>query len=108
MLGRRFFPLAAETVLDAQSRALVTSLVAGDPAPVLAAVEETVIADTALNELRLRAQIRSRLIADPAVDFAALNAWIYREVFHTPADDAWLGLLPRTAYLALPGDGVDR
>jgi hypothetical protein len=109
MLGRRFFPLAAGTTLDAQSRALVTSLVtAGEPSAVLAAVEETVIADTALNELRLRAQIRSRLIADPAVDFAALNAWIYREVFHTPADDAWLGLLPRTAYLALPGDGVAR
>lgn len=108
-LGRERFSLGAGTVLDAQSRALVTSLLpAGDAAAVLAAVEETVIADTALNELRLRADIRARLIADPAMDFAGLNAWIYREVFHTPADDAWLGLRPRTAYLALPGDGVAR
>ena len=31
---------------------------------------------------------------------------IYAEVFRTPQQDAWLGLLPRDVFTALPGDGV--
>jgi hypothetical protein len=106
-------PRRSAPILDEQSRALVTALLAApagapaaDPAAVLAAVEQTLVADTALNELRLRAAIRAHLAGNPAVTFDALNAWVYREVFHTPADDAWLGLLPRTAYTGLAGDGL--
>jgi hypothetical protein len=40
------------------------------------------------------------------VDFANLNAFVYARVFATPKDDAWLGLLPRTDFTGLPGDGV--
>jgi hypothetical protein len=103
-------------VLDAQSRALVTALIAAAPsdagvprvdvAQVVAAAEQAMVADTALNELRLHRQIRTYFIDNPEVDFATLDAWIYREVFHTPSDDAWLGLLPRTTYSGLAGDGV--
>ena len=35
-----------------------------------------------------------------------INAWIYADVFQTPRSDAWLGLLPRTDFTGLPGDGV--
>jgi hypothetical protein len=34
------------------------------------------------------------------------DTWIYDNVFHTPAADPWLGLLPRTSFTGLPGDGV--
>ena len=64
------------------------------------------VADSALNELQLRPQIHrdcSR-IARPARS-STLNAWIYADVFHTPKTDAWLGLLPRTDFTGLPGDG---
>jgi len=69
-------------------------------------LEYSVIADTALDELQLRQQIRAKLVSEPALSFDALNAWIYADVFHTPKSDPWLGLVPRTDFSGLPGDGV--
>ncbi|MBA2540180.1 MAG: hypothetical protein H0V17_11135 [Deltaproteobacteria bacterium] len=69
-------------------------------------LEFSVIADSALNELVLRQQIRAKLVAEPGLPLEQLNAWIYAEVFHTPASDAWLGLAPRTDFTGLPGDGL--
>ena len=40
------------------------------------------------------------------LEFGTLNAWVYAEVFRTPEQDAWLGLLPRNMFTGLPGDGV--
>ena len=40
------------------------------------------------------------------IDFDTLNGWIYAEVFRTPRQNAWLGLLPRDVFTGLPGDGV--
>ncbi|HWO26534.1 MAG TPA: hypothetical protein VNO30_47725 [Kofleriaceae bacterium] len=107
---------AAPIVLDAQSRALVTRVhdagpVRATPAELgamLARLEQSIVADTALNELRLRPQIRG-MLADPtiaAASFEQINEWIYAGVFQTPRSDAWLGLLPRTDFTGLPGDGV--
>jgi hypothetical protein len=114
-------PAAAATpaphVLDATSRQLVLAvhaLPAGTPsiteaAPeaFLARLEQHVDADSALDQLELRPQI-SRFLVDHhgEIELDALDAWIYATVFHTPPDDAWLGLLPRTDYTGLPGDGV--
>ena len=65
------------------------------------------VADSALNQLRLRPQIEREIVRRGGhVDFATLNAWIYAEVFHTPKQDPWLGLLPRDAFTGLRGDGV--
>jgi hypothetical protein len=75
-------------------------------ATMLARLEYTVIADTALDELQLRQQIRAKLASEPAMSFDKLNAWIYADVFHTPKSDPWLGLVPRTDFSGLPGDGV--
>lgn len=72
----------------------------------LARLEQSIVADTALNELRLRPQIRALLARGDGLDLDQLNARIYAGVFHTPASDAWLGLLPRTDFTGLPGDGV--
>jgi len=105
---------AAPVVLDAQSRALVAQLhnagpVTAAPAELsamLARLEQSIVADTALNELRLRPQIRALLAHGEPLGLEQLNARIYADVFHTPRADAWLGLLPRTDFTGLPGDGV--
>jgi hypothetical protein len=107
-------PRMPALVLDAQSRALVAAVhnagpVASPPAEtaeMLARLEQHVLADTALNEFQLRQQIRGALAYQELRSFEELNAWIYANVFHTPKADAWLGLLPRTDFTGLPGDGV--
>ena len=57
----------------------------------LARLEQHIVADTAQNELRIRPQIRARI--GRGMQFTALNDFAYRDVFHTPKEDAWLGLL---------------
>ncbi len=86
-------------MLDAQSRALVAQLHNAGPvkaAPaelgaMLARLEQSIVADTALNELRLRPQIRGLLAHGEPLGLEQLNARIYADVFHTPRADAWLG-----------------
>ena len=104
-------------VLDEASRALVVRLHNAVPRELratdqqldamIARLEQTIVADTALNQLRLRPQIGREIVRQGGrIDFATLNAWIYAEVFRTPKQDAWLGLLPRNVFTGLPGDGV--
>jgi hypothetical protein len=69
-------------------------------------LEFSALADSALDELQLRQQIRAKLVSQPGISLDELNAWIYAEVFHTPKSDPWLGLVPRTDFTGLPGDGV--
>ena len=104
-------------VLDDTSRALIVRLhnrvppemrVTGEQLEtMIARLEQTIVADSALNQLRLRPQIEGEIVRRGGrIDFATLNAWIYAEVFRTPKQDAWLGLLPRNVFTGLPGDGV--
>ena len=104
-------------VLDPASRELVVRLHNAGPQPVrsssselramLARLERTIVADTALNQLRLRPQISGEIVRRAGrIDFETLNAWIYDQVFRTPRQDPWLGLLPRDVFTGLPGDGV--
>ena len=104
-------------VLDGASRALVVRLHnAGPPElratdedlrALLARLEQTIVADTALNQLRLRPQISREIVRRGGrFDFPTLNGWIYAQVFRTPKADAWLGLLQRDVFTGLPGDGV--
>jgi len=108
---------AATPVLDGTSRALVVRLHnAGPPElratdeglrAVITRLEQTIVGDTALNQLRLRPQISREIIRRGGrIDFPSLNAWVYATVFRTPREDAWLGLLPRDVFTGLPGDGV--
>jgi hypothetical protein len=104
-------------VLDAASRALVVRLHNEVPRElratgsrldaIIARLEQTIVADSALNQLRLRPQIAREMVRRGGrADFATLNAWIYAEVFRSPKQDEWLGLLPRNVFTGLPGDGV--
>ena len=104
-------------VVDEASRALVVRLHnAGPPAlraadedlrAIVARLEQTIVADTALNQLRLRPQISREIVRRGGrIEFPTLNAWIYARVFLTPREDAWLGLLQRDVFTGLPGDGV--
>jgi hypothetical protein len=109
--------MAAPRVLDETSRALVVRLHNEVPRELratgrrldamIARLEQTIVADSALNQLRLRPEIAREIVRRGGrADFAALNAWIYAEVFRSPKEDEWLGLLPRNVFTGLPGDGV--
>jgi hypothetical protein len=114
-LGARATP-PPQPVLDAASRALVARLHDAGPAAqratpaelaaVVARLEQHILADTALDELRLRPDIRRRIVDHAETDLATLNEWIYADVFATPRSDPWLGLRARTDFTGLPGDGV--
>lgn len=114
--GRPAARVPAPMVLDVTSRALISELHNAGPAAqratpaelarVIARLEQHIVADTAHNQFVLRQAIRRHLIDTGNTDFAALNAWIYDAVFATPRTDPWLGLLPRSEFTGLPGDGV--
>jgi hypothetical protein len=118
--GERVYGVGASqsaAVLDAASRALVGRLhnaalremrsTDEEVAAMVARLERTIVADTALNQLRLRPQISREIVRrDGRIEFAALNAWIYDQVFRTPRQDPWLGLLRRDVFTGVPGDGV--
>ncbi len=104
-------------VIDASSKQLLAKLAMSwsDAAPSPAEPEEftrlvnrferDILADTGINEFDVRLQVRDLFITQPHLTFEQLNAEIYRVVFATPKDDAWLGLKP-TGVTALPADGV--
>lgn len=107
----------ARPVLDEASRALVPRLHNEVPRELRATGQrldrlivrlgQTLLADTALNQLRLRPTIAREIVRRGGrTDFDTLNAWIYAEVFRSPKHDEWLGLLPRNVFTGLPGDGV--
>jgi len=114
--GRGKPRVPASMVLDAASRALVAQLHNEGPAgqratgaeldAVIARLEQHIVADTAQNQFTLRQTIRHQMLEQPDADFATLNAWVYENVFATPKADPWLGLVPRTEFTGLPGDGV--
>jgi hypothetical protein len=104
-------------VLDDQSRQLVSRLHDAVPLDMRATteqktamimrLEQNLVADSAINQLRLRPQISTEIIRTAGrANFDALNAFVYKQVFRTPKEDAWLGLLPRTDFTGIPGDGV--
>jgi hypothetical protein len=116
-VGRELYDLGGPRVIDDASRALVVRLHDAVPGELrtsdqqrdamIARLEQAIVADTALNQLRLRPQIGREIVRQGGrIDFAALNAWTYAEVFRTPKHDAWLGLLPRNVFSGIPGDGV--
>ena len=103
-------------VLDEPSRTLVRTLHNAGPLPrlatpaeldvMIARLEQHIVADTALNQFTLRQNIHRHIVDLGETGFTALNEWIYEALFATPSSDPWLGLLPRTDFTGLPGDGV--
>lgn len=101
--------VAAQTVFDAQSIELVTRIYGEatekERARMLSRLAQHALADSALNQLRLRAEIAAYL-SSGNTDFRQANDFIYAKVFHTPKSDPWLGLHSRLDFTGLPGDGV--
>lgn len=64
------------------------------------------IRDSVWNRDVLHARIHGDMALRPDRSFEDLNAWVYANVFGTPAGDAWLGLYDPTVYSGLPGGGV--
>ncbi len=116
-VGRGLYGPGETGVLDAASRDLIGRLHnavppelranGGQREAMIARLEQLILADSALNQLRLRPQIGREIVRRRGrLDFVTLNAWVYAQVFRTPQQDAWLGLLPRDTFTGLPGDGV--
>jgi hypothetical protein len=62
--------------------------------------------DTVKNQLLLRREVHQELSQRPSSAFQMFNAWVYSELFATPAADAWLGLHDDSVYTGLEGAGL--
>jgi len=73
-------------------------------------VEVNLAGDAAVNELVLRPMIRSWFAsgAIALTDFDALNRRVFSEVFLTPRDDPWLGMMSTDLWTGIPNDGAAR
>jgi hypothetical protein len=96
-------------VFDEQSTSLVHRLHGDAPEPdrtqMLVRLAKHVLADSALNQIRLRPEIAA-ILQDGTTDFAKVNDYLYAHVFHTPKSDPWLGLHARRDFTGLPNDGA--
>jgi|GEM_PF-355982 len=107
--SRRFMmsKLPAASVSRAE-RAAGRALGASTPfAKTLQNFEHSIAEDTVRNEYLLHLQIHEWLATNPqlATDVEALNQKVYAELFLTPNQDPWLGLVPENIYTALEDDG---
>lgn len=113
LIGTQTWNLEGKPSLDTASRNLVVALHQAGPikstqAEVDALIprfEQHLVADSALDEYKLRTKVHAYLAENPA-EFGALDKYLYAEVFGTPIADRWLGLLPRTDVTGLAGDGA--
>lgn len=72
----------------------------------VAKFETHVAEDMARNEYFFHAQIRRWIADDPTISLQRLNERVYAELFLTPANDPWLGLVPPVVYSGIQGDGL--
>ncbi len=76
-------------------------------AAMIARFEHTLAMDTALNRLVLRPRARQWLAeAARPVDLDDFNTRVYAELFLSPLNDPWMGLVPADAYAALQNEGL--
>lgn len=69
--------------------------------PLLESLVHDLAADTVRNRYRLQPEIHARFEAGGlGDDLAAIDAWVYRELFLAPLDDPYHGLMPRDPFTA--------
>jgi len=92
----------------AARRATTKSFVEDPMLRVVRNFEQSVALDTARNEHLFHAQIHGWLAQQPEAyaDPDVLNKRVYAELFLTPDEDPWLGLVPADTYTALDGEGL--
>jgi hypothetical protein len=103
--------------LDANSMALIQhkktqgAALEGTPIPLNAIVQnlETAIAlDTVRNEYMLHGQLHQWFIESRVTgNLPMLNTRVYQDLFLTPANDPWLGLLSPDSFSAIDRDGLN-
>jgi hypothetical protein len=69
-------------------------------------LKKSIALDAAQNENELHRRIHQRLAAAPSISWDELNAWVYAELFATPASDPWLGLHDPTVFTGLDRGGL--
>ncbi|MHC4830654.1 MAG: hypothetical protein ACYTFT_09935 [Planctomycetota bacterium] len=92
---------------EAIARAEATEVSAADA--LIAKLHRSIARDTVHNEYRLHTQIHRWLaeISEPAPPtLAVFNERVYRELFLTPREDAWLGLHDPSVFTAISGAGL--
>lgn len=62
--------------------------------------------DTVRNEYLMHSQIHAWLAAEPSPDLRLFNSRVYADLFLTPDNDPWLGLMPGDIYTGLENNGV--
>ncbi len=115
---------APKTRLDASSRGLMLEKASADMAqkamraamakrkvedPMLRTVrafESSLAKDTARNEFRFHHTLHAWLAQNPSPPLDAFNSRVYADLFLTPDDDPWLGLVPADTYAALDDEGL--
>ena len=94
---------------DERSRALVERKerrAPGELEPLFLKLRHTVAEDTVRNRYMTGAQIHEWFAEGTAPEsLDALNERVYREVFFSPTNDAWLGIVPPDVYTALDDGG---
>ena len=98
--------------IDASSVALIKRLEStgfddGGADELIASLRASIALDSVRNEFLLHTQLHDLFLEGYLTsDVNVLNEKVYNDLFKTPRDDRWLGLLPEDVYLGLPGRGV--
>lgn len=113
-IGQQLYPGQSQlhpgsvALIDAQQP--LSALAPDDPeaarARMLARFEADMAGDTARNELTLHARVHGWFAAGEVSGLGSLNRRVYSELFETPADDPWMGLLVPDVYTAISHGGV--
>ena len=69
-------------------------------------LEKSIALDQVRNEYLIQSTIHAWLESEPAPELNQLNERVYRELFLTPLNDPWMGLLQNEVYFALPSNGA--
>jgi hypothetical protein len=108
--SRQSFPSAqAAAPIAATKRGVEAPMLRSfDNSPRIRSLRRTISLDTVENNYMRRTRILA-FIAGPAAEnrlsLAAINEWVYSQVFLTPSDDPWLGLAPPDVFSAIDCDG---
>lgn len=71
--------------------------------------ESAMALDSVRNEYMLHSQIYQWLLKDSkTLSLDDFNDKVYKELFLTPKNDPWLGLLPSDSYSAIDNDGISK
>ncbi|MEM7626333.1 MAG: hypothetical protein AAF333_12115 [Planctomycetota bacterium] len=100
-------PPSVEPTIHPRVGGLIRVKEGGDTDAKLTRLRDSLRRDTAINVDRLRPRIVAYLAgAETEASAESLTTWVYAEVFRSPLDDPWSGLVETDAYTALDRGGV--